>query len=206
MTSNEAMAKEAMETKINEMIMNSGLQDHITPIVQKTKGRLTGDTSLTKQFKGTFLKAVGANSESKLRSMPMRYLMIDECDVFPLKLVQGIDDTADPIEKAYRNTDVLCVPSEFEPFGICFAEAQFYGAVPVTFAGEGRLEAIKNNVTGVLVEDRTPESLGQVLIELLGDPEKIKRMSADGQKFARENFTYKTLVEKMLKVMESDRN
>ncbi len=110
------------------------------------------------------------------------------------------------IEDAYRNADVLCVPSEFEPFGICFAEAQFYGVVPVTFAGEGRAEAIKDGVTGVLVRERTADALSQVLMNLLDDGENVKRMSLAGQSFARENFTYETVVEKMLKVMESSRN
>ena len=78
--------------------------------------------------------------------------------------------------------------------------------VPVTFAGEGRAEAIKDGVTGVLVRARTVDALSQVLMNLLGDGENVKRMSLAGQSFARENFTYETVVEKMLKVMESSRN
>jgi glycosyltransferase involved in cell wall biosynthesis len=106
------------------------------------------------------------------------------------------------VEDAYRKADVLCVPSDFEPFGICFVEAQFYGVIPVTFFGEGRAEAIQDGVTGVLVREKTAEALGESIVELFGDEQRIRQMSLAGEKFARENFTWDGVAGKILNVME----
>ena len=111
-------------------------------------------------------------------------------------------DQSHAIEQAYSNATILCVPSFFDPFGMVWMESQFKGVVPVTFAGEGRAEAVRDGVTGVLVKERTAEALSEVIIDLLGDTDRIRRMSLAGQKFVRENFTWDKVARKMLDVME----
>lgn len=101
----QKMAEEQMEKRIDEMVDSSNLQGKIKANVQKSKGKSTGDKVDSKSYGGTFMRAVGPNSESKLRMFPMRFLHLDEIDIYPQKLVRGDDDSADPIEKAERRAD-----------------------------------------------------------------------------------------------------
>lgn len=100
-TSDDDTAKQHMEKRIDTMISASGMQEYITPSVKKKGNKATGDSLRAKSFKGTFLKVTGARSESKLSSIPIRILHLDEEDKYPLKLVGGGDST----EKAKRRTD-----------------------------------------------------------------------------------------------------
>ena len=100
-TSDDDLAGEHMEKRIDPMITAAGMQDLITPPVQKKSNKATGDTKRSKSFKGTFLRTTGARSESKLSSLPSRVLHIDEIDKYLVKFTDG----GNPVEKAVRRTD-----------------------------------------------------------------------------------------------------
>lgn len=101
-TGDADMAGETFEKRLDPILESAGLREKIKPMVEK-KGmsRTTGDTKDVKSYAGTFLRAVGANSESKLRSFPSRVNIIEEIDVFP----QNLKKTGNPIEKAIRRAD-----------------------------------------------------------------------------------------------------
>jgi phage terminase large subunit GpA-like protein len=100
-TSDDDLAGEHMEKRVDPMISAAGMLDKITPPVQKRANKSTGDTRRAKSYGGTFLRAIGARSESKLSSTPIRIVHLDEEDKYPLKLLGG----GDPAEKAKRRAD-----------------------------------------------------------------------------------------------------
>ena len=106
------------------------------------------------------------------------------------------------IEKALANAAVLCVPSIFEAYGICFLEAQLYGVPPITFVGEGREDAIKDGVTGILLEERTAEALSEAIIDLFSHPEKAREMGRAGHEYVTNNLTWNHVGERVLSVIE----
>ena len=75
-----------------------------TPILKNSvsdpKSRDSGNTQLVKEFKGGIIVATGANSAVGLRSMPVRYLMLDEVDAYPL----DADGEGDPVSLAIKRT------------------------------------------------------------------------------------------------------
>ncbi|PKL40768.1 MAG: hypothetical protein CVV44_03940 [Spirochaetae bacterium HGW-Spirochaetae-1] len=101
----QAMAEEQMEKRVDEMIYSAGLQEKIRANITKKKGKSTGDRMDSKSYGGTFMRAVGPNSESKLRSFPNRCLHEDEIDIYPQNIVKGGTSTGNPLEKAERRTD-----------------------------------------------------------------------------------------------------
>jgi phage terminase large subunit GpA-like protein len=101
----QAMAEEQFEKRVDEMIQSADLKDKIKPNIHKKKGKSTGDRADSKSYGGTFMRAVGPNSESKLRSFPMRFLHEDEIDVYPQKIVKNGSSTGDTLKKAERRTD-----------------------------------------------------------------------------------------------------
>lgn len=124
----------------------------------------------------------------------------------PDVVVLGELNKADPaqnrlMQEAFSRATVFCVPSIFEPFGICFLEAQLYGVPPITFVGQGRSDAIVNGTTGILVEHKNPEALAQALLKLLLDPLRAKQMGLAGREFVKTQFTWDRVATRILEVL-----
>lgn len=100
-TSDDDLAQEHMEKRLGPMINAAGMDHKITPPVKKKSNKSTGDTKRSKSYGGTYLRVTGANSESKLSSLPSRILHIDEIDKYKTVLSGG----GNPVEKAVRRTD-----------------------------------------------------------------------------------------------------
>lgn len=69
-------------------------------LVRDPRSRDAGNTTTMKEFPGGVLVITGANSAVGLRSMPVRYLFLDEVDAYPA----DADGEGDPVELAERRT------------------------------------------------------------------------------------------------------
>mgnify|MGYP006425790175 CR=1 FL=1 len=86
-------AKRNSRQRIDPMIEDTpALREKILP----ARARDSGNTVLSKDFPGGVLVMTGANSAVGLRSMPARYLMLDEVDGYPA----SVDEEGDPISIA----------------------------------------------------------------------------------------------------------
>jgi phage terminase large subunit GpA-like protein len=85
-------------------------KQRLAPMIEETgilKERIANNTSrdasnsmMAKEFQGGVLLITGANSATGLRSMPIRYLFLDEIDAYPL----DVDGEGDPIQLAEKRT------------------------------------------------------------------------------------------------------
>ncbi len=92
------MAKRASKQRIDALIEESpAIQERIAP----ARSRDSGNTILAKEFHGGVLVMTGANSAVGLRSMPVRYLFLDEVDGYPLD-VEGEGDAISLAEARTR--------------------------------------------------------------------------------------------------------
>ncbi len=74
------MAKRTSKQRLDPLIDESPvLRERIKP----ARSRDSGNTILTKEFQGGVLILTGANSATGLRSMPVRFLFLDEIDAYP---------------------------------------------------------------------------------------------------------------------------
>ncbi|MBL0319785.1 MAG: phage terminase large subunit family protein [Alphaproteobacteria bacterium] len=69
-------------------------------LVKPARARDSGNTILSKEFRGGILVMTGANSAVGLRSMPARYLFMDEVDGYP----GDVEGEGDPILLAERRS------------------------------------------------------------------------------------------------------
>ena len=145
-----------------------------------------------REFKDATLTVIGCHP--RVRDRHVRVLG---------RLNKKVESERQTIEKALADSAVLCVPSIFDPYGICFLEAQLYGVPPITFAGEGRRDAIRDGETGILLEERTPDALSEAIIELFSDPEKAAKMGRAGHEYVTKNLTWDHVAGRVLSVMES---
>ena len=73
-----------------------------------------------------------------------------------------------------RSSNVVVVPSRFEPFGIVALEAMAAGA-PVVVSGVGGLaEIVDDNVDGLEVEPGNPRAIADAVVRVLSDPEAAR--------------------------------
>jgi phage terminase large subunit GpA-like protein len=91
------LAKRFSQQRIDPLIEESpSLRDRVAP----ARSRDAGNTVLSKEFPGGILVMTGANSAVGLRSMPVRYLFLDEVDAYP----PSADDEGEPLALAEART------------------------------------------------------------------------------------------------------
>jgi phage terminase large subunit GpA-like protein len=87
------LAKRYSRQRIDTLIDDSpALRARVRP----ARSRDAGNTMLSKEFVGGILVMTGANSAVGLRSMPARYLFLDEVDAYPA----SADEEGDPVSLA----------------------------------------------------------------------------------------------------------
>jgi D-inositol-3-phosphate glycosyltransferase len=102
----------------------------------------------------------------------------------------------------YRAADLTLVPSYTESFGLVAVESQACGT-PVVAAGVGGLRiAVRDGVSGVLVDGHDPAVWAAVVARLLADPRERARMSAGGVEHARE-FGWSMTASRLLELYRS---
>ncbi|WP_258182250.1 phage terminase large subunit family protein [Burkholderia multivorans] len=92
------MAKRNSKQRIDPLIEESGV---LAELIAPARSRDSGNTILAKEFRGGVLVMTGANSAVGLRSMPVRYLFLDEVDGYPLD-VEGEGDAISLAEARTR--------------------------------------------------------------------------------------------------------
>lgn len=91
--------------------------------VKEARSRDSGNTVLAKEFPGGVLVMTGANSAVGLRSMPARYVFLDEVDGYP----GDVDGEGDPVALAEARTRT-------------FQRRKVYMVSTPTIAGRSRIE------------------------------------------------------------------
>lgn len=92
------MAKRNSKQRIDPLIEESAA---LAELIAPARSRDSGNTILAKEFRGGVLVMTGANSAVGLRSMPVRYLFLDEVDGYPLD-VEGEGDAISLAEARTR--------------------------------------------------------------------------------------------------------
>lgn len=87
------LAKRYSKQRIDQLISDT---PELQQLVKPARSRDSGNTVLSKEFPGGILIITGANSAVGLRSMPARYLFLDEVDAYP----PSADEEGDPVALA----------------------------------------------------------------------------------------------------------
>ncbi|MEM5813744.1 MAG: glycosyltransferase family 4 protein [Candidatus Aenigmatarchaeota archaeon] len=101
----------------------------------------------------------------------------------------------------YSSCDIFATSSLSEGFGLSAVEAQACG-VPVVCFNTGALpEVVKDDVSGILVKDFTPEALAEGIIKILQDEDLRLKLSKNAQEWSK-SFTWRDSAIKHLEVYE----
>lgn len=111
-------------------------------------------------------------------------------------------DQARTLKKAYATADVFCLPTKFEPFGVVFLEAMFYGLPCIGPDAWAVPEMIRDGESGFTFPTEDTGALANRLIELLTNRQLARRFGAAGQSRARREYTWPAVVGRMLERLE----
>jgi len=87
----------------------------------------------------------------------------------------------DVLADLYAKAWVFCLPSQYEGFGIPYAEALVAGCPVVATRNPGAIEVLAAGELGVVVSD---ETLGNALAALLQSPQRLEDLSREGMRVA----------------------
>ena len=102
-------------------------------------------------------------------------------------------------ERFLGAADVLLHPSREDVWGMAVLEAMAFGLPVVTSAVTGAAEEVRFAGAGVVVKDASPAHLRHALSELLGDPERRRKMGERGRA-ASVRFRPEAIAERTLEV------
>lgn len=100
------------------------------------------------------------------------------------------------------NSDLCVIPSWYEPFGIVAIEACSLG-LPVIATDVGGLgETIKNEVTGIKIPSKHPESIIKACKRLIQDDNLRIKLGTSARKYVNKNYTWNHIAKKTLVLYE----
>jgi D-inositol-3-phosphate glycosyltransferase len=94
--------------------------------------------------------------------------------------------TSAALADLYRAADLVAVPSHNESFGLVALEAQACGTPVVAAAVGGLVTAVRDGVSGVLVDGHNPDDWARVLGGLLASPGRRAELSRGAVEHARD--------------------
>lgn len=93
------------------------------------------------------------------------------------------------LRDCYRRTDVFAMPSCGEGFGLVYLEAMAEGKPCIASTDDAACEVVVGGETGLLVRYGDRPALARVVIELLGDADKQRRLGDAGRARLQQHFT-----------------
>lgn len=93
--------------------------------------------------------------------------------------------------------DICVNASDHEPFGLVILEAMAAGVPMIAVANGGPAEIIRDRETGLLIAERTPELLGQAMIDLIADQTFRARLAASARTVIAERYSRERLAADM---------
>lgn len=111
------------------------------------------------------VSGVKNNEDIRLREL-VNWLKLDDV----IKFLEPI--SRDKLPDLYRSSDLVCVPSYSESFGLVALEAQACGTPVVASAVGGLRTAVADGISGVLVDGHNPRAWSSVIARLLMEPQR----------------------------------
>ena len=106
----------------------------------------------------------------------------------------------DDINMLFHKSTIIVLPSYREGFPKVLQEAAASGRPVIASDVPGCKDAVKNGLTGFLINPRDPKVLAEKISFLLGNKNLLKRMGVEARKLAEREFSSNKVVKEHLKI------
>ncbi|MFH0780248.1 MAG: glycosyltransferase family 4 protein [Parcubacteria group bacterium] len=140
------------------------------------------------------------------------YLKYLQEQIVALKLEKNVfifTDIADyELPVFYEMADVFAMPcrelenGDVEGFGIVYLEANFYGKPVVAGNSGGAVDAVENNVNGLVVDPLSLNEIGGAVIKLLSDKKYAIEMGERGRQRVLDKFNWGEQAKKIMEILD----
>lgn len=111
--------------------------------------------------------------------------------------------TTDELAKYYNLCDVFVMPSQFEAYGIVFAEALIYGLPCIGRDAFSMRDFIQDGENGYLLKKQSADELVNLMEKAILNSEMRQRIINNRKKYI-EMYSWKSVVKRMVEVMRDD--
>lgn len=130
---------------------------------------------------------------------PYGKAFLDEIENRPWCLFHGKSSTL-VLKEALSHASCLVLPSKQENFGLVLAEAMAAGVATLGANIGGIPDVVRDGVTGLLFDPDDAGALGDLLVSLHSDPEKMNCLAAAGREEAVARFSCDVVADAHLKM------
>jgi glycosyltransferase involved in cell wall biosynthesis len=110
--------------------------------------------------------------------------------------------TFEQLQEIFNSAALFALPARLEPWGMAYLEALSCRTPLIGLNRYALPEMTQNGKYGFLMAEATPEAFAATLLKACEDPERLRKMGAEGQKYCLEKYTWEQTVETMLSVIE----
>jgi len=160
------------------------------------KALIEGFTELQERVSNVYLLLVGRFDNVRETVDPETVRTIDEND--KIRYAGYVDDTV----PFYAAIDIVVLPSRREGFGVSLIEGQALELPVVATRVTGCVDAVVDEVTGLLVDMDDHRQLAKAMLELIEKPELRKELGRAGCRRVRELFDSKQLIAEHMALYE----
>jgi len=142
-----------------------------------------------------------------VRVMPNVSLTIVTDDDIPLEFNHDQITVFKPIwdrkviHSLYQNAHLFVLPSRLETWGDVLLEAMVYGIPCIGVNTDAMPEIIEDGVNGIIAEGNNPEVVFKSMLNILQNPEKMKRFGQEARRVALSQFNWEKTVNKIYGVI-----
>lgn len=115
-------------------------------------------------------------------------------------ITQSLDDELMP--DFYRASDLFCLPSRYEPFGMTAVEAMASGAPTIVTTNGGLYRTLEYGRDALYADSFDAEDFGITMCKALAFPKISECISENGSQTARSLFTWSGIAQQLITVVE----
>lgn len=147
--------------------------------------------------------AVGTEDDSNSTNSELQELMkkIDDLGLKDRVMITGSLDDPD-MPDFYRATDIFCLPSRYEPFGMTAIEAMACGTPTVVTTHGGLYRTLTYGVDALYADSFDANDFGYAILKALRHPAIHNRLAYNGAHKVRSLFTWTGIAQQLLKIVE----
>jgi len=108
----------------------------------------------------------------------------------------------DDMVGAYSAMDLLVLPSWYEGLPYSVLEAQAMGLPAIVTRATGNVDAVEDEVTGLVVPLKDPDALSRAIARLIDSPEERRRLGQGARRWVVEHLCQRAVLDHLLRFYE----